>query len=137
MVYILVDPLPCVHVVDDPLPHTLLFPYLSQTLDSGLSWEEELECALKALATLLRDEKTISWYEVHMSRLVPVLLYCLTGQTRGGGEGEEEGAELAAAGMGPEEAGPRDGRKAEKRVKLFRKMFVEASDEHPPDLDSR
>lgn len=103
---------------DDPLP---------QTLDSGLSWEEELECALKALATLLRDEKTISWYEVHMSRLVPVLLYCLTGRMR-----EEESA---AAGVG--QGGPPSDEKTKERVRLFKKMFAEASDELPVDLDSR
>jgi len=35
-----------------------------QPLDSGRSWQEELESSLKALAHLLRDEKTISAYEV-------------------------------------------------------------------------
>ena len=61
-----------------------------QVLDSGLSWIEELECALKALATLLRDEKTISWYEVHVSRLVPVLLHCLTGMNSNTPDGRGE-----------------------------------------------
>lgn len=90
-------------------------------LESGLCWEVELECALRALATLLRDEKTISWYEVHMSRLVPVLLHCLTGIGEGG-----------TVGVGvPEEE------KSLERVKLFKKMFAETTDELPPDLDSR
>ncbi len=95
-----------------------------QLLDSGLSWMEELECALRALATLLRDEKTISWYEVHMSRLVPVLLHCLTGVN-------SEGGDLGGGGAGTVD------KKAGKRVKLFKKIFAEASEELPPDLDSR
>lgn len=99
---------------------------LFQVLDSGLSWLEELECALKALATLLRDEKTISWYEVHMSRLVPVLLYCLTGVS------SEAGSEGRALGVGRVEDD-----KAKIRAGLFKKTFVEAAEEIPPDLDTR
>ncbi len=96
-------------------------------MDSGLSWGEELECALRALATLLRDEKTISWYEVHMSRLVPVLLHCLTGK----GEGSSSnGGERGVADVSREE-------KANTRVKLFKKVFLEALDDLAPDLDSR
>lgn len=105
-------------------------------LDSGLSWEEELECALRALATLLRDEKTISWYEVHMSRLVPVVLHCLTGaRSTVGGEGEGEGPRIGSEGTagvsGPEED------KIKERIELFKKTFAEASDELTVDLDSR
>ena len=37
---------------------------------------------MKALALLLRDEKTISAYEVHTSQLVPILLRCLATQER-------------------------------------------------------
>ena len=88
-----------------------------------MSWGEELECALRALASLLRDEKTISWYEVHMSRLVPVLLHCLTGKGEGSGEG-------GVAEVSREE-------KANERVKLFKKVFVEALEDVPADLDSR
>ena len=85
--------------------------FLSQSLDSGLSWLEELEWALKALALLLRDEKTISAYEVHTNRLVPILLHCLTGGKRGG--------------MAPG------------RADIFRRVFAESAQEPPPDLDSR
>ena len=85
-------------------------------MDSGLSWEEELECALKALAALLRDEKTISAYEVHVSRLVPILLHCLSGR-----------------GMG----GALDGAKTRQRVVIFAKSFEDASQEMPADLDTR
>lgn len=80
---------------------------------------------MKALATLLRDEKTISWYEVHMSRLVPVLLYCLTGTN----SDTPEGGVLGVGGVEDD--------KAKRRVKLFRKTFMEASEELPPDLDAR
>lgn len=62
-----------------------------------------------------------------MSRLVPVLLYCLTGRMRSS-EGEEP-----AAGVGQS---PSD-EKYKERVKLFKKMFAEALDELPADLDSR
>ena len=85
-----------------------------------------MECALRALATLLRDEKTISWYEVHMSRLVPVLLYCLTGTTKEGGGNGEGGVAMS-----------KKEEKANERVKLFKKVFVESLDDLPPDLDSR
>lgn len=95
--------------------------------DSGLGWEEELEHALKALATLLRDEKTISWYEVHMSCLVPVILYCLTGMNKESLEGAGPGGIVGVA----------ENEKVLSRVRLFRKTFAAASGELPPDLDSR
>ena len=85
-------------------------------MESGLSWEEELECALKALATLLRDEKTISAYEVHVSRLVPILLHCLTGRRPGKGF---------------------DCTKTTQRVAVFAKSFADAAQELPADLDTR
>ena len=85
------------------------------------------------LAALLRDEKTISWYEVHMSRLVPVLLHCLTGSTRSGGREEGPAGEEGQQGS----LGVLRAKKAKERVKLFKKTFVEASDEVPVDLDSR
>ena len=49
-----------------------------------MSWSEELHFSLQALAELLRDEKTLSAYEVHTSNMVEVLLHCLTGQFAGG-----------------------------------------------------
>lgn len=85
-------------------------------MESGLSWEEELECALKALAALLRDEKTISAYEVHVSRLVPILLHCLSGRGMGGAS---------------------DSAKTSQRVVIFAKSFEDASQELPADLDTR
>ena len=85
-------------------------------MESGLSWEEELECALKALAALLRDEKTISAYEVHVSRLVPILLHCLSGWGMGGAS---------------------DSTKSRQRVVIFAKSFEDASQELPADLDTR
>ena len=78
-----------------------------QLLESGLSWSEELEWALKALALLLRDEKTISAYEVNSSRLVSILLNCLVG--RGG----------------------------EERVEILKRTFMETAQDPPPDLNSR
>lgn len=63
---------------------------------------------LRALAHLLRDEKTISAFEVHHSRLVPILLHCLVG-----------------------------GGTARERVTLFMAAFAEAAQELPPDLDTR
>lgn len=48
-----------------------------------MSWSEELHFSLQALAELLRDEKTLSAYEVHTSNMVEVLLHCLTGQFSG------------------------------------------------------
>ncbi len=96
-----------------------------------MSWREELECALRALATLLRDEKTISWYEVHVIRLVPVLLHCLTGTTRGGDPGTPRSGEGEGGGVSSREE------KANERVKLFKMVFVEALDDHPSDLDAR
>ena len=88
-----------------------------QALDSGMDWLEELRWALKALALLLRDEKTISSYEVHTNRLVPIILHCLTGRKDRGGA-----AAMAAA---------------KDRAKCFRRVFAESAQEHPPDLDSR
>ena len=87
-----------------------------QLLESGLSWEEEMDCALKALATLLRDEKTISAYEVHVSRLIPILLHCLTGRGVGGVS---------------------DNAKTRQRVVVFAKSFADAAQELPADLDTR
>ena len=92
-------------------------------------WKDNLEHNLKALATLLRDEKTISAYEVHLSRLVPVLLYCLTG-TRG----DTTGSVVVGGCGGPE----REKSKVKERVKLFKRVFAEAADELPADHpDSR
>ena len=83
----------------------------TQLLDSGLSWSEELQWALRALALLLRDEKTISAYEVLTSRLVPILLRCLTGS--------EEGTDM------------------EERKRIFRTVFTETGDEPPLDVDPK
>ena len=88
-----------------------------QPLDSGMAWSEELQWALRALAQLLRDEKTISAYEVHTNRLVPILLHCLTGGKKGGASA------VAAA--------------ARERAKSFRSVFAESAQEPQPDLDSR
>ena len=82
-----------------------------QELESGLLWQEELSCSLKALADLLRDEKTISAYEVHASRLVPILLHCLDG-------GRDQGRGRA-------------------RIAIFKAAFVEALPEQPLDHDTR
>ena len=89
----------------------------TQSLESGLGWREELEWSLKALALLLRDEKTISAYEVHTNRLVPILLHCLlsAGGKRGG-----------AGGVASRE-----------RAECFRRIFAESAQEPPTDLDSR
>lgn len=87
-----------------------------QALESGLGWSEELSWSLKALALLLRDEKTISAYEVHTNRLVPILLHCLLGRKDGGT------VTVAAA---------------RERAKCFRRVFAESAQEHPPDMDSR
>ena len=60
---------------------------------------------------LLRDEKTISAYEVHTNRLVPILLHCLA-----------------------------DGKRSSltrERVEIFKKVFSESAEEPPPDLDTR
>lgn len=81
-----------------------------------------------------------------MSRLVPVLLYCLTGQARGRGSEEEEGegqgsgvrpvvAATAAAAAAQEPVAGNS--KARERVRLFKRMFAEVTDELPADLDSR
>ena len=82
-----------------------------QLLDSGLSWTEELQWALRALALLLRDEKTISAYEVLTSRLVPILLHCLTGS---GGETDMV-----------------------ERKRIFKTVFTETADKPPADLDPK
>jgi E3 ubiquitin-protein ligase HECTD1 len=84
-------------------------------LESGLGWKEELEWALKALALLLRDEKTISAYEVHTNRLVPILLHCLLGAGKRGGAG---------------------GVASRERAECFRRIFAESAQEAPTDLDS-
>ena len=67
--------------------------------------------SLRALADLLRDEKTISAYEVHASHLVPTVLHCLQG---GGGKGHSL-----------------------TRRKFFKTTFVEAAQDQPMDLDAR
>ena len=82
-----------------------------QLLDSGLSWTEELQWALRALALLLRDEKTISAYEVLTSRLVPILRHCLTGS---GGETD-----------------------VGERKRIFKAVFTETADEPPTDIDPK
>ena len=87
-----------------------------QAVESGLGWEEELECALKALAGLLRDEKTISAYEVHVSRLVPILLHCLAGWGVGGAL---------------------DNSKINQRVEIFVRSFADTAQDLPADLDTR
>ena len=87
-----------------------------QPLESGLGWKEELEWAIKALALLLRDEKTISAYEVHTNRLVPILLHCLLGPGKRGGAG---------------------GVPSKERAEGFRRIFAESAQEAPTDLDSR
>ena len=102
-----------------------------QLLDSGLSWQEELESSLKSLAHLLRDEKTISAYEVHHSRLVPVLLYCLAGsvsETMAWGSTSE--AKLSRCGV--------VGDKAAERVNIFKQMFaLSGTEDSYSELDSR
>lgn len=45
-----------------------------------MNWKEELEFAVQALSDLLKEEKTLSAYEVHNSNMVQVLLHCLSGQ---------------------------------------------------------
>lgn len=100
-----------------------------QVLDSGLSWREELEGALKALAHLLRDEKTISAYEVHHSRLIPVLLYCLTGglgETASVGTTSETKMTMVYVGD-----------KAIERVNIFKRMFSSTLEDSYSDLDAR
>ena len=89
--------------------------------------------SLKALALLLRDEKTISAYEVHTSRLVPILLHCLTGG--GGGKGGAMGGE-GGKGGGDVDVG-RGGKMVGGRVEVFKKMFSESAEQLPPDLDTR
>ncbi len=78
-----------------------------------MGWHRELVTALEALALLLRDEKTISAYEVHLSGLVPVLLHCLKG------------------------GGANDPGKVAARVQLFKGVFTESAQEAPADLDTR
>ena len=68
---------------------------------------------MTALAQLLRDEKTISAYEVHLSSLVPTLLHCL----RGGVVTEPS--------------------KVQTRVKIFKRVFADTAQETPVDLDTR
>ena len=45
-----------------------------------MGWKEELEFAVQALSDLLKEEKTLSAYEIHNSSMVQVLLHCLSGQ---------------------------------------------------------
>ena len=66
---------------------------------------------MRALALLLRDEKTISAYEVLTSRLVPILRHCLTGS---GGETD----------MG-------------ERKRIFKTVFTETAVEPPTDIDPK
>ena len=79
----------------------------------GSGWREGLETALTALALLLRDEKTISAYEVHLSGLVPVLSHCLKGGVAS------------------------DDSKVATRVELFKRAFAESAQQMPADLDAR
>lgn len=62
---------------------------------------------------LLRDEKTISAYEVHIGRLVPVLLHCVKGGVT------------------------TDPQKVQARVGLFKTVFANTLQEAPVDLDIR
>uniref|UniRef100_A0A1X7TZ16 E3 ubiquitin-protein ligase n=1 Tax=Amphimedon queenslandica TaxID=400682 RepID=A0A1X7TZ16_AMPQE len=50
------------------------------SLDSGMGWKEELQFGLQALSDLLKEESTLSAFEVHSSSLVQVLLHCISGQ---------------------------------------------------------
>ena len=43
-------------------------------------WSEELKWSLQALAEMLKEDTTLSAYEVHSSSVVQVLLHCLSGQ---------------------------------------------------------
>ena len=91
----------------------MLSMIFSQELPSSIGWREELETALTALALLLRDEKTISAYEVHLSGLVPVLSHCLKGGVAS------------------------DSSKVATRVELFKRAFAESAQQMPADLDIR
>ncbi len=78
---------------------------------------------------MLRDEKTISAYEVHHSRLVPVLLYCLTGSTS---EAAGTTAEAKVGVVGTV------GDKAVERANVFKQMFASsAAEDSSSDLDAR
>lgn len=47
-----------------------------------MGWKEELRYAIQALSELLKEERTLSAYEVHNSSLVQVLLHCVAGQVK-------------------------------------------------------
>ena len=110
------------------LSNVITFYTLWQHLDSGLDWREGLEGALRALAFLLRDEKTMSAYEVHLSRLVPVLLHCLTGAQ--GGMVDRDVANNKEVGSCKKD-------RARERERVFKKVFSDVSTEPHDDLNSR
>lgn len=56
--------------------------FFLKVLDSGVSWRDQLTGALQALAEMLKDDATLSAYEVHSSNMVQVLLNCLSNQVR-------------------------------------------------------
>lgn len=45
-----------------------------------MGWKEELQFGLQALSDLLKEENTLSAFEIHSSSLVQVLLHCISGQ---------------------------------------------------------
>lgn len=59
--------------------HSCLLVFF-QSLDSGMGWKEELQFGLQALSDLLKEENTLSAFEIHSSSLVQVLLHCISGQ---------------------------------------------------------
>ena len=89
-------------------------PLILQTLGSGASWCEELERSLRSLALLMRDERSISVYEIQSCRLVPILLHCMTA------EGGDDRAQ----------------QRARERLKIFSSAFSDTPQE-PLDLNSR
>jgi len=79
-----------------------------------VSWSDGLKSSLKDLALMLRDEKTLSAYEVHLSSLVSVLLHCLRGfHSKPGNE------------------------KVTERVSIFKTSFTDIIQETSVDLDTR
>ena len=79
-----------------------------------MNWDEELERSLRALAILMRDERSISVYEIQSSGLVPALIHCMTA---------EGGDHMAQA-------------RARERQKIFSSAFADIPQE-PVDLNSR
>ena len=49
-----------------------------QEIEGGATWEELLASGLTKLVALLKDEKTLSVFEMQASNLVAALLSCLT-----------------------------------------------------------